>query len=458
MCSTEIEKLYQSLSLDEEDKTVLEMAEDFTMEGIKDIDRCLVGKVLSGKKDRNRVWQRGPWHFGNSLIALEKPVGSGNISKLGFNKADFWIQIHEVPIMCMNRRIARWLADQLGEVVEISSESRECWGKYMRVKVRIDIWKPLKRWLRFKPGATDEIIMVGLKYERLPDFCFACGRIGHGIKECLDEVARQEALDGSPTKYGSWLKAPIPEKGKSRLNSQTFLSVDSEKVAGAAKDLKKTIPLETLTTGKGYGPNWADEMVVDGPSIGLPGVSKELAQPQSDIDKSLPIVLNQNHKLSIPLPDTAAQSNQSSKESTLASLENVGKSSTSKPQQSPKKKVTRKWKRSAREGQIHQSTSLISSPIHRFLGVSQSIRKASKGKISSPSSSDKKSPRVKVVESIPQNMVEGHACKRKVVFESHEDKIKDLSGARIGLGIYGRRLKTIIEFWNGSICLVANQE
>ncbi|TXG69525.1 hypothetical protein EZV62_004460 [Acer yangbiense] len=292
MCSTEIEKLYQSLSLDEEDKTVLEMAEDLTSE------------------DRNRVWQRGPWHFENSLIALEKPVGLGNISKLGFNKADFWIQIHEVPIMCMNRRIARWLADQLGEVVEIPSKSRECWGKYMRVKVRIDISKPLKQWLRFKPGATDEIIMVGLKYERLPDFCFACGRIGHGIKECLDKVARQEALDGSPTKYGSWLKALIPKKGKSRLSSQvigsssertrslgasrdtngdesgsvklgsqTSLHVDSEKVVAAAKDLKKTIPLETLTIGKGYGPNWADEMVVDGPSIGLPRVSKELAQP-----------------------------------------------------------------------------------------------------------------------------------------------------------------------------------
>ena len=52
--------------------------------------------------DRNRVLQRGLWHFGNSLIVLEKLVGSGNISKLSFNKADFWVQIHDIPILCMN--------------------------------------------------------------------------------------------------------------------------------------------------------------------------------------------------------------------------------------------------------------------------------------------------------------------------------------------------------------------
>ncbi|KAK1559742.1 hypothetical protein Q3G72_017870 [Acer saccharum] len=57
---------------------------------------------------------------------------------------------------------------------------------------------------------------VSLKYERLPEFCFACGRLGHGIKECLDETARKAALDGSINKYGSWLKAPIPDKPKNR--------------------------------------------------------------------------------------------------------------------------------------------------------------------------------------------------------------------------------------------------
>ncbi|KAK2657778.1 hypothetical protein Ddye_010830 [Dipteronia dyeriana] len=78
--------------------------------------------------ERNRFWQRGPWHFGKSLIVLEKPEGSSDVSKLGFIKVEFWVQIHNIPIMCMNQRTAKWLAEQVGGVIEIPSESRECWG------------------------------------------------------------------------------------------------------------------------------------------------------------------------------------------------------------------------------------------------------------------------------------------------------------------------------------------
>ncbi|KAK2637676.1 hypothetical protein Ddye_025471 [Dipteronia dyeriana] len=163
MSDAEIAKLYENLSLADEDGAVLEMSEEASIDGIKDVDRSLVGKVLSSKKvnreavkglieqiwnqfgrvevesigenlflfyfnskeERNRVFQIGLWHFGNNLIVLEKPVGPGNISKLDFNKVDFWIQIHDIPILCMNRRTTRWLAEQIGKVVEIPRISKE---------------------------------------------------------------------------------------------------------------------------------------------------------------------------------------------------------------------------------------------------------------------------------------------------------------------------------------------
>ncbi|TXG57799.1 hypothetical protein EZV62_015628 [Acer yangbiense] len=276
MSTVEISQLCERLSIVDEDEMVHEIAEEDIQDGAEDVDKCLVGRVLSGKKvnrdafkglieqiwspfgqvevelvgentfmfyfinkeDRNRVWLRGPWHFGNSLIVLEKPEGSGNISKLGFNRADIWVQIHDIPIMCMNRRTTRWLAEQIGEVVEIPSESRECWGKYIRVKVKIDITKPLKQWLKLKLGKFEEVTMVGLKYERLSEFCFTCGRIGHGNKECLDEEARKLALEGLPMKFRSWLKATISEKSQYRSNSQTFGS-SSERVSPTKKTSKK---------------------------------------------------------------------------------------------------------------------------------------------------------------------------------------------------------------------------
>jgi hypothetical protein len=61
----------------------------------------------------------------------------GSISQLRFNKVELWIQIHDVPISCMNRRTAKWMADQIGRVIEIPSESKDCWGKFMKVKVQL---------------------------------------------------------------------------------------------------------------------------------------------------------------------------------------------------------------------------------------------------------------------------------------------------------------------------------
>ncbi|TXG53122.1 hypothetical protein EZV62_022291 [Acer yangbiense] len=319
MSAVHISQLYEGLSLADEDEAVCEIAEEVIQYEVDNVDKCLVGKVLSGKKvnidafkDRNWVWHRGPWHFGKSLIVLEKLEVSGNISKLGFNRADFWVQIHDIPIMCMNRRTARWLAEQIREVVEIFSESRECWGKYMRVKVKLDIYKPLKRWLRLKLGKYEKVTMVGLKYERLSEFYFTYGRIGHGNKECLDEEARKAALEGLLTKFGFWLIATIFEKFQNRSNSQTnksssergkslegsretegdgslirrsnFLAPqksDSGSLSMAAKTIGKELQQDNLITIE-TGSSKVDEMCVDGLGSGSVSCSRVLCLPNSE--------------------------------------------------------------------------------------------------------------------------------------------------------------------------------
>ncbi|KAK3193077.1 hypothetical protein Dsin_024387 [Dipteronia sinensis] len=161
MRETEIAKLCETLSLEDEDSVIYELSEDAQRSGKADVDLCLVGKVLSGKKvnreafkilieqlwrsfgkvdvesvgdnifmfcfnnqeDRNRIWHRGPWYFDNSLIVLEKPMGVGDISLLGFTKVELWVHIHDIPIMCMNRGTSKWMAEQIGSVVDLPTGS-----------------------------------------------------------------------------------------------------------------------------------------------------------------------------------------------------------------------------------------------------------------------------------------------------------------------------------------------
>ncbi|TXG51106.1 hypothetical protein EZV62_023630 [Acer yangbiense] len=56
------------------------------------------------------------------------------------------------------------------------------------------------------------MITAPIRYERLLDFCFACGIIGRSFRDCVNENVRREALQNSSPKYGAWLRASPPEK------------------------------------------------------------------------------------------------------------------------------------------------------------------------------------------------------------------------------------------------------
>lgn len=57
----------------------------------------------------------------------------------------------------------------------------------MRIKVKIDVLKPLRRVVRMLDKDGEEKIRF-IKYERLPDFCYACGVIAHTLKTCTKHL------------------------------------------------------------------------------------------------------------------------------------------------------------------------------------------------------------------------------------------------------------------------------
>ena len=50
--------------------------------------------------------------------------------------------------------------------------------KYIRARVLIDIRRPLKRGFKLM-GEGESFTWIQFKYERLANFCYCCGRLGH---------------------------------------------------------------------------------------------------------------------------------------------------------------------------------------------------------------------------------------------------------------------------------------
>ncbi|KAL2939367.1 Zinc metalloprotease ZmpB [Bienertia sinuspersici] len=79
------------------------------------------------------------------------------------------------------------MAKRLGAVMEIENDDLglEC---YRRVRINLDVTKPLCRTLNVK-GREGRVMEIKLAYERLPFFCFMCGVIGHSEKDCPNVIA-----------------------------------------------------------------------------------------------------------------------------------------------------------------------------------------------------------------------------------------------------------------------------
>ena len=61
--------------------------------------------------DKRNILAGGPWHFDRALIALVEPSGIGKVTKQSFTHASFWVQLYNVPIMCMNEETIKEIGE-----------------------------------------------------------------------------------------------------------------------------------------------------------------------------------------------------------------------------------------------------------------------------------------------------------------------------------------------------------
>ena len=156
-----------------------------------------------------RVLHGEPWSYDKHLVTFQRVDADTSIAEMECRWVSFWVQIHNLPVRRMNHDTASALGGTLG-VVEKVVESDEERGREgcIRIRVKLDVSQPLCRGRKARLVDGKETL-ISFKYERLPNFCYLCGRLTHGDRVCERWLRSRGSLPREDQQYGAWLRASV---------------------------------------------------------------------------------------------------------------------------------------------------------------------------------------------------------------------------------------------------------
>ncbi|KAL0442467.1 UNVERIFIED_CONTAM: hypothetical protein Slati_1969400 [Sesamum latifolium] len=172
--------------------------------------------------DRDRALVTRSWAFDKNLIISAKVAECDNPAEVDLTWCEFQVRIHGLPLGEMTPAIAQFIGGKIGRLLESDqTKDPKSWGSFMRLRIAIDVTKPLPRALKIRTVLGDDHI-VTFTYEWLPNFCYLCGRIGHISQWCESRFQPDfvDPSDNSP--YGPWLRALGRADSRTRFPHNTF--------------------------------------------------------------------------------------------------------------------------------------------------------------------------------------------------------------------------------------------
>ncbi|KAL0319627.1 UNVERIFIED_CONTAM: hypothetical protein Sradi_5224200 [Sesamum radiatum] len=176
---------------------------------IKQLEEGCILLRLDHIIDKQRALDGCLWSFEKNIL-IPKPIGElENLMHVALDECDFFIHVHDLPLSMMNLGMATLIGNRIGSFQDLEADDTGCsWGATIRIRVSLNLHKPLKRSLKLRSLFGQELV-VRFTYERLSNFCYLCGRLGHIDKYC--EIRFEDGFRdlGTETPFGPWLRAPL---------------------------------------------------------------------------------------------------------------------------------------------------------------------------------------------------------------------------------------------------------
>lgn len=93
----------------------------------------------------------GPWSFEQCLLVMKKLQQNVSLYDVPLNSVEFWVQAHNLPLSFFKHKVAEIIGSTLGVLVSVDKKNFEgSWKSFMRVRVLIDITKPLRKRMKLQ--------------------------------------------------------------------------------------------------------------------------------------------------------------------------------------------------------------------------------------------------------------------------------------------------------------------
>lgn len=175
---------------------------------------------FNSMQERTTILRGGPWLYNKQyLLVLGEVDNLAFLERVPLMFQEFWVQFKGIPIGFMTHPMVKFLGNILGEyVITDQSRMKEQFGSILRVRVRLDVRKPLRRFITVQ--LEGRLLKVDARYEKLPLTCFLCGMMDHVDDHC--ECFTGAQVDDRDKPYGKWFQTDVVEKDYVRPVGRRF--------------------------------------------------------------------------------------------------------------------------------------------------------------------------------------------------------------------------------------------
>ncbi|KAJ1399445.1 Zinc finger, CCHC-type [Sesbania bispinosa] len=173
---------------------------------VEELEPKLFQFFLEEESDLDRILRGSPWIFRNSWLVLNRWDRNIEPALMNFSTVPLKIQIWGLPFHCRTVQMGRKIGACMGTVRDSEIFEVRDRGSFIKILVDFDTTKPLLPGVNVG-SRVDGVLWVDFRFERLPQFCYSCGLIGHEEDSCRSDPVHANNDDTEGQGLGPWLRA-----------------------------------------------------------------------------------------------------------------------------------------------------------------------------------------------------------------------------------------------------------